>query len=196
VDAVLAFAYPFACADAEGAYQYLQAIANSVRIGVLAYPCAKGDFWPAVLQRLAQLPNVIGFKDPSDGVQIGKTLGALIPDDFLWIAEGEGHAEKALPAGARAYTSAVATFVPNACHEFWKYGVAGKVDRMKEVHKARIEPIVKLRGIKPGYGVSGIKVALEALGRAGGPVRPPGTQVEAADRAAIANLARKHAEKS
>ena len=43
--------------------------------------------------------------------------------------------------------------------------------------KSELDPILKIRGYKPGYGISGIKVAMEALGRAGGPVRPPGTQV-------------------
>ena len=194
-DAVLVFAYPFACDNADGAFQYLQAVAKSVRIGVLAYPCGKSGFSADVLKSLAELPNVVGFKDASGGVKVATDLGPLIGDEFLWIAEGEGHAEKALPAGSRAYTSAVATFVPQACREFWRQGVAGNTDRMKEVNKTRIVPIVKLRGVKPGYGISGIKVALESLGRAGGPVRPPYTQVQEEDRPKIAAIARKHAEK-
>jgi len=195
VDAILAFANPFACDEAAGAYGYLAAIARSVRIGVLAYPCGKSDFWPDVLKRLAELPNVIGFKDASGGVTVGQALGSLVGESFLWVAEGETHAMEALPAGARAYTSAVATFVPEACRQLWRHGVAGESARMKEVHDARIAPVVKLRGVKPGYGVSGIKVALEALGRAGGPVRPPGTQVAEEDRPAIAVIARERAER-
>ena len=51
-----------------------------------------------------------------------------------------------------------------------------------------------VRAVKPGYHVSGIKVALEVLGRAGGPVRPPGRLVSAEDRPKIAAIARKYAE--
>jgi dihydrodipicolinate synthase/N-acetylneuraminate lyase len=112
----------------------------------------------------------------------------------VWIAEGETHALEALPAGSRAYTTAVATFVPAACREFWKLGVAGDRAGMEAVLKKRIEPIVKVRGVKSGYGVSGIKVALEALGRSGGIVRPPGMQVQPEDRAVIAEIARNHSE--
>jgi hypothetical protein len=54
--------------------------------------------------------------------------------------------------------------------------------------------MARVRGLKPGYGVSGIKVALEALKRSGGPVRPPGIQVLAEDRPRIAKLAHRFAE--
>jgi dihydrodipicolinate synthase/N-acetylneuraminate lyase len=39
-----------------------------------------------------------------------------------------------------------------------------------------------------------VKAAMELLGGAGGPVRPPGTQVRAEDRPAIAGILRKHSE--
>ena len=194
-DAIFIFGYPFACNNTEGDYQYLYDVAKSVQIGAMAYPCGKNEFRANSMKRLAKLPNFMGIKDSSGDVKVGKALGSLVGDEFLWVAEGEGHAEKTLPAGGQAYTTAVATFVPQACHEFWQHGVAGNSERMKKVYKTRIAPVVKLRGVKPGYGISGIKVALEALGRAGGPVRPPGTQVEPEDRPKIAAIARKHAEK-
>lgn len=194
-DAILVFAYPLACDQADGAYRYLAEVANAVKIGVLAYPCGKGDFWVDVLRRLAELPNVVGFKDASGDPRVGQALGAVVGESFLWIAEGETSAVALMPAGARAFTTAVSTFVPDACLQLWQHGVAGDIARMKEVQDRRIAPIVKLRNLKPGYGISGIKVALEALGRAGGPVRPPDTQVDAVDRAGIAAIALEHAEK-
>jgi 5-dehydro-4-deoxyglucarate dehydratase len=193
-DAIFIFAYPFACDNTEGCYQYLHDIAQSVEIGTMAYPCGTNDFRVDVLKRLATLPSFIGFKDSSGDVEVGQALGSIVGDEFLWVAEGEAHAEKTLPAGGQAYTTAVATFAPQACHEFWQEGVSGNSERMQTVNTNRIAPVVKLRQVKPGYGISGIKVALEALGRAGGPVRPPGTQVEAEDRPMIAAIARESAE--
>ena len=63
-----------------------------------------------------------------------------------------------------------------------------------DVYEQRIEPIIGIRSLKPGYGISGIKVALEALGRAGGPTRPPDTQVAEPDRPAIADILARHPE--
>jgi len=190
--AIFIYANPLACDQAAGALQYVSEVAKSVRIGAMAYPCAKGDFWPDVLRTLIQLPNVMGFKDPSGELNVG---APLVSDEFLWVAEGEGHAEKTLPAGGQAYTTAVATFVPRASLEFWRQGTVGDVKTMRTIREQRIDPIVKLRNVQSGYGISGIKVALEALGRAGGPVRPPGTQVAEQDRIKIATIAREHAEK-
>lgn len=193
-DAILLFSPPYGSESADGAFRYFREVAASVRIGVIAYPRGKEDYWPMVLQRLAEIPNVIGFKDPTGGTSVGQALGSLIKEGWLWIAEGETHALEALPAGSRAYTTAVATLVPNACHEFWKHGVAGERAKMRTVMETGIDPVVRVRSLRPNYGISGIKVALEALGRAGGPVRPPGTNVAPEDRAAIAEIARKHSE--
>ena len=195
-DAVLIFAYPLACRDSDGQYQYLHDVARAVDIGVVAYPCGENGVRIETLKRLAKLPNMVGFKDSSGSVEVGQALGSLVGEGLLWIAEGESHAETIFPVGGRAYTTAVATFVPEACRRFWQAGVSGDLARMKHIRESRIDPVVKLRSVKPGYGISGIKVALEALGRAGGPVRPPGTQVEQHDRAKIAEIALKYAEKS
>ncbi len=193
-DAILLFSPPYGSESGDGAFHYFRDVAASVGIGVVAYPRGKEEYWPAVLKRLAEIPNVIGFKDPTGGTSIGQALGSLIEERLLWIAEGEAHALEALPAGSRAYTTAVATFVPNACHEFWKHGVAGERTKMRAVMETGIDTVVRVRSLRPNYGISGIKAALEALGRAGGPVRPPGTNVAREDRAAIAGIARKHSE--
>lgn len=178
----------------EGTYEYFLNVARSVDIGVILYPRGKQSFWPDVIRRVAELPNVVGFMDSSGELALGKALGSLISDRFLWIAEGENHAVQALPQGARAYATAVAPLVPRACAEFCKHGLAGNLPGMNEVLKRRIEPAAKMRELKPEYSVSAIKVALEALGRAGGPVRPPNLQVLPEDQRDLAQLARKYSE--
>ena len=192
-DAVLVFPPGSRWGQEEGTYRCCLDVAKAVDIGVLIYPRSE-EYWPGLLKRLSRIENVIGFKDPSGDTRVGLALGDLVPENFLWVAEGEGHAAKTLPVGGRAYTTAVATFVPQASHAFWKHGVAGEKEPMNRVLKEKIEPVVKLRGVQPGYGISAIKVALESLGRAGGPVRPPGTQVAEKDKAVIAEIARSHSE--
>ena len=197
VDGIFLFAHPHVCNNADGAYEFLTGVAAEVRIGVMVYICGDGEFWPDVLKRLAMdTPNIMGFKDGSGDVEVGKALDSLIGDEFLWIAESEGHTAKALPVGARGYTTAVATFVPDGCHEFWRHGIAGDVEKMNKALEERVNPVIELRGVKEGYGISGIKVGLEALGRAGGPVRPPGTNVKVEDYAKIWEIAQDHSERT
>ena len=199
VDALMLFAPPYGSATARGVYEYMHRVATAVRMGVFVnmwhgYAVAVEDYWAQVIGELAGLPNVIGFQDSSGGVEVGHSLGSLIPDRFLWIARGEGHAVKALPAGARAYTAAVACLAPEACRKFWQYGTAGNLVEMKRILEQRISPLAAVRSLRPGYSAAGIKVALETVGRAGGPTRPPMGQVAAEDRPRIEAIVRRHAE--
>ena len=199
VDALMLFAPPYGSPTARGVYEYMHRLATSVRMGVFVnmwhgYAVAVEDYWPQVIRELAGLPNVIGFQDSSGGLEVGHSLGSLIPDRFLWIARGEGHAVKALPAGARAYTAAVACLAPNACREFWEKGTAGNRAGMNRILEQRIAPMAAVRSLRPGYSAAGIKAALETVGRAGGPTRPPMGQVAAEDRPRIEAIVRRHAE--
>ena len=148
-DAILLFAPPYwnwIPGYDEGTIRYFTEVARSINIGVLLatvsghnFPTGKEKYWPKVLRKLAELPNVIGFEDSSGGVTMGQDLGSLVSGRLVWIARGEGHAVRPLPAGARANTSAVATFVPEACREFCNQGKLGKVGRMKEILETRIQ---------------------------------------------------------
>ena len=185
--------------SAESYYEYYRDILTSVTIGVVVLPSGQHDFWPEVLIRLARIPNMIGFFPSlgSDDDYYPRTGGQIleaVSKPLLFVAENEPAASDSFSRGSRAYSTAAAALVPEASRRFWKYGVAGETARMEEVLKSELDPILKIRGYKPGYGISGIKVAMEALGRAGGPVRPPGTQVDAGDRAGIAEILQKHPE--
>lgn len=195
-DAILLFSPPYGGERAEEMYRYFRDVATSVRLGVIVYPRGNEEYWPEVVRRLAEIPNVIGVKDGSGGLAMGKALGSLVPDRFLWIAEGEAHAMEAMPAGARAYTSGVANLIPQTCREFARLGIEGKIAEMRRLMDQRIAPVTKVRTLRTGYGVSGLKAALDAVGRAGGPVRPPGKNVAAADRIKIAEIARRYTETS
>ena len=201
-DAILLFAPPYWGGDGAGVWRYFKSVAESIEIGILiavvhGYPGGpqKEAFWPDVLKKLAEIPNVLGFEDSSGGIEVGQSLGALVPDRFLWIARGEGHGTRALPAGARACTSAVAAFVPDACRRFWELGVRGDREGMKTVLTERIRTMGRVRGLRPGYHVSGLKVAWEALGGAGGPVRVPLRQVLPEDRGQIVSITHRYAER-
>ena len=65
---------------------------------------------------------------------------------------------------------------------------------MKNILDSRINTMAKVRSVKPGYHVSSIKVALEFLGRAGGPVRLPLRSVLSEDRLKIGDITKTHAE--
>ena len=97
-DAVLVFPPGSRWGLEEGTYRCCLDVARAVDIGVLIYPRSE-EYWPRLLTRLSRIENIIGFKDPSGDTRVGLALGDLVPEDFLWVAEGEGHAAKTLPVG-------------------------------------------------------------------------------------------------
>lgn len=94
----------------------------------------------------------------------------------------------------REMVAAVACLAPEDCRAFWEKGTAGNLAEMNRILEQRISPMAAVRSLRPGYSAAGIKVALETLGRAGGPTRPPMGQVAAEDRPRIEAIVRRHAE--
>ena len=192
-DAILVFPPPGGPQTLEGQRRYFTEIARSVGIGVLIYPRTQRDDWSRLLEELADLPNVLGFKDGSGGIALGQSLGPQARDRLVWTARGEEHALRALPAGATAYATSFASLAPKACHEFWRRGTRGDANGMETLFRERIGPLAGIRhqlplpDRSPGFGVAAIKAALQALGRAGGSVRPPKLQV--GETAGIAEIA-------
>ena len=121
-DAILVFPPPGGPQTLEGQRRYFTEIARSVGIGVLIYPRTQRDDWSRLLEELADLPNVLGFKDGSRGIALGQSLGPRTRERLVWTARGEEHALQALPAGATAYATSFASLAPKACHEFWRRG--------------------------------------------------------------------------
>ncbi len=197
-DAILIFPPAGGPQTLEGQRRYFSGIARSVGIGVLIYPRTRRDDWSRLLEGLADLPNVVGFKDGSRGIDLGRSLGTRARSRLVWTARGEEHARQAMPAGATAYATSFASLVPGACHEFWKLGTKGDTRGMEKLYKERIAPLATIRrqlplpDRPPGFGVAAIKAALEGLGRAGGSVRPPKLQV--GDTASIARIAARYSE--
>lgn len=199
-DAILIFPPPGGPQTLEGQRRYFTEIARSVRIGVLIYPRTQRDDWSRLLDDLAELPNILGFKDGSGGIALGQSLQAQTRERLVWTARGEEHALRALLAGATAYATSFASLAPKACHKFWKRGTNGDAKGMESLFRKRIAPLAGIRhqlplpDRSPGFGVAAIKAALEALGRAGGSVRPPKLQV--GDRERITEIARQYSEVS
>ena len=197
-DAILIFPPPGGPQTREGQREYFTEIARSVGIGVLIYPRTQRDDWSRLLEELADLPNVLGFKDGSRGIALGRSLEPQARERLVWTARGEEHALRALPAGATAYATSFASLAPKACHEFFRRGTRGDAKGMESLFRERIGPLADIRhqlplpDRSPGFGVAAIKAALDSLGRAGGSVRPPKLQVGGTAR--IAEITAKFSE--
>ena len=125
---------------------------------------------PEAVERLASHPNIVGLKESGGDVgQIAEYV-ARTPDTFTVLAGSGTALFHALCAGCAGAILAVAALVPDDCVSLWTLVREGRLDEARALQR-RLMPIA--RAVGAGYGVPGLKAALDLLGFAGGPPRPP-----------------------
>ena len=125
---------------------------------------------PGLVQELAGHDNVIGIKDSSGDLnQLGAYLNAQ-SERFTVLTGSGGGLYAALEMGARGGVLAVGLFAAalsvSLCRSFASGDMAA-AGRTQE----RLTPLA--RTIVGELGVAGVKAAMDLVGLAGGPVRPP-----------------------
>jgi 4-hydroxy-2-oxoglutarate aldolase len=158
----------------EALREHFRAVADESPIPVLLYqvptayagvPLAAG-----LVAELANHRNVVGMKDSSGDL---KTLGSLIdaaPRDFALLVGSGAVLYAALELGVTGAVLAVADLVPDRCCSLYRAFRGARLAEAGRIQEA-LTPIHK--EVVARYGVAGVKAALDLLGHAGGPTRPP-----------------------
>jgi 4-hydroxy-2-oxoglutarate aldolase len=152
---------------------YYRAAADKSKIPIILYTVPKFTGLELPLQTIAAMathPNVIGLKDSSGNMSaISETLKACPPEFCLF----QGHGSlllSALQLGAKGGILALSNMAPGESVEIYKLFQAGDYEKAREMQLRLLPVNQKIVG---GYGVPGIKCAVEMLGYAGGDPRPP-----------------------
>jgi len=160
------------------------ALADASPVPVLLYNYAAFtgvNLAPETIARIAEHPNVAGLKETStDGAQFAE-LSAAVPARFTVMAGSAPGVYAALCAGAQGAILAVACVTPELCLELFDHARQGRFAQALECQQ-RLTPLA--RAVTTGYGVAGLKAAMDLCGLTGGDPRPP-----------LAPLAREGAEK-
>jgi 5-dehydro-4-deoxyglucarate dehydratase len=163
-------------AEQEGLYQHYRALAAATRLGIILYQRDNAIFVPATVRRLAELPNVIGFKDGYGDMERLLRI-RLAAGERLTMLNGMPTAELSQPAfvgvGVRSYSSAVFNFVPEISWAFYRATVEGDAGAQAQLLEGFYRPFAELRDRARGYAVSLIKAGLNVQGRPVGPARAP-----------------------
>lgn len=169
---------------------YYRAVADASTVPILLYniPQVTGiTLAPETVARLAEHENICGIKDSSgDMVALGETL-RLVPDDFAVLTGHGSMLFAALALGARGGILAVGCFAPRTAVEIYSAFEAGDFERARVLQR-KLASLV--RTIMGGFGIAGIKAAMDEIKYAGGRVRSPLAQVGADARAEIARFFR------
>jgi 4-hydroxy-tetrahydrodipicolinate synthase len=159
-------------ADERELEAFYRAVADASGLPLMLYnnPEASGvDLAPAVIARLAQrVDGLVAVKECSGDV---RRIPALLHATELEIlVGGDDWALEGFCAGATGWVTGVADVAPADCVALFEHCRAGHLDAARALY-ARLLPLARF-DMTPKL-VQFFKAALDEVGLAGGPVRPP-----------------------
>lgn len=169
---------------------FFREVADHSTIPIILYTVPKFTGLELPLQTIVTLaahPNVVGLKDSSGNMSaVSETLRAC-PQEFSLF---QGHGSllfSALLLGAKGGILALSNMAPGETVDIYKLFQAGEYEKAREL-QWRLLPVNQQ--IVGGYGVPGIKSAVEMLGYAGGDPRSPLRPVSREIRESIRKILR------
>jgi 4-hydroxy-2-oxoglutarate aldolase len=156
-----------------GLVAHYTAVADASPVPVLLYnfPASTGvNLSAETVARLAAHPNIVGMKETSTDAAQFADLSAAVPRDFTVLCGAAPGLLGAVCAGATGAIVAIAGVAPDLLLELVALARAGRVDEAREIQH-RITPLA--RAVTTGYGIPGLKKALDLAGFVGGDPRPP-----------------------
>ena len=161
----------------EGLYQHFKTIAESVDIPQILYnvPSRTGsDLLPETVDRLADLPNIIGIKEATGDLDRGKHVISLCAQRIAIYSGDDATALDLILAGAKGNISVTANVAPVQMHEMCRLALAGEREkasllnaRLAGLHNVLFlesNPVpVKWALFEMGYIQNGIRLPLVPL---------------------------------
>jgi 4-hydroxy-tetrahydrodipicolinate synthase len=147
-------------------------------------PEASGvDLSPATLLRLHEaVDGVVAIKECSgDARRIPALLNAA-SEGLEVLVGGDDWALEGFCAGATGWVTGVGVVAPRDCVELWERCRAGELEAARAIYR-RLLPLARF-DMTPKL-VQYFKAAMDAVGYAGGPARPPRLALDEAERAAL-----------
>jgi 4-hydroxy-2-oxoglutarate aldolase len=150
-------------------------IADRAHIPILIYnvPQFTGiSVAPELVASLAEHPNIIGIKDSSGNIaHVGEMIATTSsPPSFHVLAGSAGHLLPALALGASGGILALANIAHRECCNIFDDFRKGRYAEAKDL---QLKLLAANKAVTAGFGVAGLKAALDMVGYYGGNPRPP-----------------------
>lgn len=164
----------------DGVAAYIEAIAASTSLPIIAYHRGTAQFSEATVQRLLQLPTLAGIKDGVGDVALmqqfvlaARRAGRADVQFFNGLLTAEASQAAYRAVGVPLYSSAVFAMAPRIANAFYTAYRAEDAAEQARLLDGFYTPLVRLRDQTPGFAVSLIKTGLRLRGLDVGSVRPP-----------------------
>ena len=170
-------------APEEGLFHYYQAIGEASALPLFVYSRDWAVFTPQMVARLAErVPTLAGWKDGQGVARKYQRIMNDVGDRLAWFGGlGDDCVPEYFAIGVQAYTSSISNIAPKVSLALADAGMARDFPRLNALMAKYVHPLYALRERMKGYEVSVMKEAMEMLGIAAGPVRPPLTKCRPQD---------------
>lgn len=153
---------------------HYQAVADASPLPVFLYNMpgntAGIDLDAETVISLSAHPNIIGIKDSSGNLVKLAEIAAGAAEGFTLLAGSAGFLLPALLVGAMGVIAALANIAPRECQELLAFWERGELLAARAL-QARLIPVNT--AVTSGYGVPGLKAALQIVAHYGGNPRRP-----------------------
>jgi 5-dehydro-4-deoxyglucarate dehydratase len=179
-------------ASQAGLAAHITAVCRATRLGVIIYNRANCRLNAETLVQIAaDCPNLIGLKDGIGDIERFLAMRSLLGDRLLYIngmPTAEVYAQAYRGMGVKTYSSAIFNFVPRTALAFHRAVVDGDTAVVDRIFRDFFLPYIQIRNNQPGYAVSIVKAGADIVGRGGGRVRSPLSDLNAEERSRLAAL--------
>ncbi|MGH3876812.1 MAG: 5-dehydro-4-deoxyglucarate dehydratase [Actinophytocola sp.] len=184
-------------AGQQGLVGHVGAVCQATDLGVIVYSRANAVLTDTSVAELADRhPNLVGLKDGVGDIEQLTRTYAKVGDRLAYIGglpTAETFALPLLQLGVSTYSSAMYNFAPEFALRFYATVRAQDRDAVYRMLNDFVIPYLDIRDRGRGYAVSIVKAGLTAVGRDGGRVRPPLTDLTADELEELTTLVRKFA---
>jgi 4-hydroxy-2-oxoglutarate aldolase len=122
------------------------------------------------VEQLSAHPNIVGMKESGNDLILISDCVSRTPDDFTVLAGSATTLFQSLCAGCDGAILALAALLPDECVRMVQLVRENKIAEARALSRTLL-PIA--RSVGGGFGIPGLKAALDLLGFAGGMPRPP-----------------------
>ena len=195
-DGILLFPPYLVNASQAGLAAHVEAVCKATSLGVIVYNRDNAILDAETVARLCErCPNLVGLKDGVGDIELMVRTRSLLGDRLVYLGglpTAETFARPYLTMGVATYSSALFNFMPNFARGFYNAVRADDVATIEAGLRDFILPYTAIRNRGKGYAVSIVKAGATIVGRSGGPVRPPLTELDAKSYADLEALIKSH----
>lgn len=173
VDALLVVTPFYFPISQENLYEHYRSLVEKVDHPIVLYDVPKFTgltLSPSTVEKLTEFDQIIGIKESSGSLrQIAELIDSV--GDKIAVLSGSGSTMfSTLTLGGKGAIAAIVNVAPTLCVDLYEAIVSGNIRKSRQLQLSLLK-LDRLLTVK--YPVSGVKAALELLGKPAGPPRMP-----------------------